>query len=410
MFLLILKRFNCNIFTDHINFEFCKYKLMINRLSLSLLFLILILTIGCKGQVFQYKTVPVTYRPAVNPAYNSEVQILQNSAADLTQYLPLDYVTDGSVDYTKQLQTGIDVNRVVLMPDFPVMISGVHLRNQSTVIFQKNSQILMAPSSLVWYQVLEINNVHDVNVFFANIKGERSQHIGTKGEWGFGIAIESSKNIRIINPVVSDCWGDGIYINNKSSPGQKINSEFNNIFIDGARLDNNRRNGISIIDGTNITIINSVISNTNGTMPTSGIDIEPNNGKGELKNITIDNVTTFNNGSFGIIVSLTSFVNEKQKDINLTIKNCTDDGSNYGMGYAFGRSKESDLIYAKGSIDVINPTWRNSRSRELWLPFYASKNTIKLNIHNPRVYKKGELTTSALKPVILSNSKNININ
>ena len=375
-----------------------------------LLILILIQTFGCKGQTFQYRPVPLAYISSVNKNYNSEVQSLQNSALDLTIYLPANYVTDGSVDYTKQLQNGIDSNKVVLVPDFPVLISGIHLRNGSRVIFQKNSMLLMAPSNKVFYQILAINGVHDVNVYFANIKGERAQHNGTTGEWGFGIGIESASNIRIIGPVISDCWGDGIYINNKSTTVENISSDSGNILIDGARLDNNRRNGISIIDGVNVTVSNSVISNTNGAMPMSGIDVEPNNGKGELQNITIDNVTTYNNASFGIFVSLTAFVSNIQKQIGLTIKNCIDDGSNYGMGFAFGRSKDADLIYAKGNITILNPVWKNSRSGELWLPFYASRNSVKLTFHNPQVFKNGILQTAPLKPINLSNSKNIMLN
>src|SRR5690242_19873414 len=99
--------------------------------------------------------------------------------------------------------------------------------------------------------------------------------------------------------------------------GRSLNKtmlDSNNIFIDGAWIDNNRRNGISVIDGNNIKISNSVISNTNGTLPMSGIDIEPNNGFGELKNINIENVTTFNNSKFGILISLAFFVNRSQKN------------------------------------------------------------------------------------------------
>lgn len=379
-------------------------------LRFNLLFLIFIQTLGCQAQYFQYKPVPSDYTQSGNNTYNSEVEALQESAVDLKQYLPSNYVVDGSVDYTKQLQNGIELNQAVLMPDFPVLTSGIHLKNGSTLIFQKNSLLIMAPSVQVWYQVLAINKVHDVTVYFANIKGDRDKHIGTKGEWGFGIGIESANNIRIISPIISDCWGDGIYINNKTTADAKEASDSNNILIDGARLDNNRRNGISIIDGSNILIKNSVISNTNGTSPMVGIDIEPNNGNGELQNITIDSVTTFNNASFGIFISLTSFVSYIRKNISITVKNCTDDGSNYGMGFAFGRSKESDLIYAKGSINVINSIWKNERSGELWLPYYASKNSIVLKFQNAKVFKRGETKTSPLNPIILSHSKNIILN
>lgn len=380
---------------------------MFRQVSIIILILTFVSVGSCTGQNWKYETVPSNYFPVVNPAYNREADSLRQFAADLTNYLPVNYVTDGSVDYSYQLQKGIDSNKIVLMPDFPVLTSGVRLRSGSVVIFQKNSLLVMTPSNQVYYEVLGIDNVNNVKVYFPKIIGERDQHIGTKGEWGFGIAIQSAKNVSIIGAVVSNCWGDGIYINGKGVSSLVDSSDSISILIDGGCLDNNRRNGISIIEGNNIVIRNSVISNTNGTMPMTGIDIEPNNGSGELKHITLDSIVTFNNSSFGIFVSLTAFVSNTQKNVGLTIRNCTDDGSNYGMGFAFGRTKEADLIYAKGSIDVINPTWKNNRKRELWLPFYASKNNVIIKIKKPEVFKKGEIHPSQLNPIILSNSKKI---
>lgn len=380
---------------------------MFRRISIIILILTLVSVGSCAGQDWKYEIVPSNYFPVVNPAYNREADSLRQFAADLTNYLPVNYVPDGSVDYSYQLQKGIDSNRIVLMPDFPVLTSGIRLRSGSVVIFQKNSLLVMRPSNQVYYEVLGIDNVNNVKVYFPKIRGEREQHIGTKGEWGFGIAIQSAKNISIIGAVVSNSWGDGIYINSKGVSSQVDSSDSISILIDGSFLNNNRRNGISIIEGNNIEIRNSVISNTNGTMPMTGIDIEPNNGSGELKHITLDSIVTFNNSNFGIFVSLTAFVSNTQKNIDLTIRNCTDDGSNYGMGFAFGRTKESDLIYAKGSIDVINPTWKNNRKRELWLPFYASKNNVIIKIKKPEVFRKGEIHPSQLNPIILSNSKKI---
>lgn len=363
--------------------------------------------IACKGQNFTYESVPSEYIPQYNKQYVAEVEQIKKIAVDLTNYLPTGYVTDGSVNYTSEMQKGINANKILLMPDFPIMTSGIHLINGTTLIFQKNSLLKMIPSSKEVYAIIGIDQVHDVNVYFAKIKGDRSEHIGTKGEWGFGIGINSSKNVRILEPNISNCWGDGIYINNMGRSLNKTMPDSNNIFIDGAWIDNNRRNGISVINGNNIKISNSVISNTNGTLPMSGIDIEPNNGLGELKNINIENVTTFNNSKFGILISLAFFVNRSQKNIKLTIKNSTDDGSNYGMGFVFDWPQKNDSINAKGIIDVINPIWKNGRSGEVKFPLYSSTNNVILKFDNAKVFKNGQTEAFPFQPIYLNKTKNI---
>ncbi len=352
--------------------------------SFYFVFVVVIIAAACKGQAFSYKRVPSDYIPRLDQQYTTDVKHLQDSAVDLTNFLPKNYVLDGTVDYTNELQKGINLNSVVLMPNFPIMTSGIYLNTGSTVIFRDSSSLLMVPSSQAWYQVIGINNVHDVKVYFPRIKGDRIRHIGTKGEWGFGIAITNSKNVRIIQPIISNCWGDGIYINDLAK-----NQESGNIFIDGAWLDNNRRNGISIIDGSNISIINSLISNTNGTMPSSGIDIEPNNGNGELKDIMLNNITTYNNAEYGILTVLVGFVSVSKKNVGIEISNCIDDGSNYGMGYFFDLPNRK-FINAGGEIDVLNPIWKNSRSSGLKLPVYSSNNKIVLKFQNALIIKDGK--------------------
>lgn len=56
---------------------------------------------------------------------------------------------------------------------------------------------------------------------------------------------------------------------------------------------------MSITNASNVRVSNSVFSNTNGTAPQAGIDIEPNGGQ-SASEITIINVQTYNNMGMGI--------------------------------------------------------------------------------------------------------------
>ena len=110
------------------------------------------------------------------------------------------------------------------------------------------------------------------------------------GEWGHCIVLQNgSKNIKLSNINISDCWGDGIYIRNAYK-----------ISIYRVKSNNNRRQGMSIVGGGDINVSYSTFSNTNGADPQSGIDIEPNKGN-FVKSVIIYRCNIFNNYGDGIM-------------------------------------------------------------------------------------------------------------
>ena len=119
--------------------------------------------------------------------------------------------------------------------------------------------------------MLRLNQVSNVKIYGCTIQGERSTHIGSSGEWGFGIGIWGSTDIDLENVTVKDCWGDGIYIMRVYSTTMRSQR------IHGKNVvsTNNRRQAMSIIDGVDITFEGSYFLNANGTPPQAGIDVEP---------------------------------------------------------------------------------------------------------------------------------------
>src|SRR5690606_7605443 len=120
----------------------------------------------------------------------------------LTKYLPTNYVKDGTVDYTKYIQKGIDENQKVVLPDFPILINknGLFLRSNQTIDFQKNSLLRMQPNGEERYGLLNLENVRNVIINNPALEGDKYKHLGKKGEWGMGINVLSSVNIKIQNP------------------------------------------------------------------------------------------------------------------------------------------------------------------------------------------------------------------
>ncbi|QGA27956.1 hypothetical protein GFH32_17190 [Sphingobacteruim zhuxiongii] len=280
----------------------------------------------------------------------------------MTKYLPGGFVNDGSKDYTEYIQKALDENLNVIFPDFPLLINdkGLSFKSGSVVKFQRGSKLVLKPSRKSTYYMVKIHDKRNVILINPVLEGDRKRHLGKGGEWGMGIDIRGSEGIKILNPIVRNCWGDGIYI------GQMSGKPSKGVEIVNAFLDYNRRNGLSITSGSQISIKSPVISNTNGTLPMCGIDIEPNNNQDLIDDILIENAYTFNNTNSGLIIGLGKLIGPLNKQVNINIRNHIDEGSD--IGFYFGGILPIDRKKGKslqGTINVENPSWNNNVSRPI---------------------------------------------
>lgn len=239
---------------------------------------------------------------------------------------------NGSADDTAAIQKTVDYiayrgGGTVYIP------SGIYLIDPARAIELIDNVILNLDDNAVLkamatrqanYEIIRIRDANNVEVSGGSIIGDRKIHTGTGGEWGHGISIIGSNNIKIRNVSISDCWGDGIYIGSTSQQNycQKIS-------IDKFHIDYCRRNGITIISGKNITIANGMISNTRGTNPQAGLCLEPNDTAEIMQNVVIKNLQTLNNGGYGILFGFGRYANSRN-EISITINNFTDTNSAKG--------------------------------------------------------------------------------
>lgn len=317
--------------------------------------------LACNGQspVFTYRALPAAYggNSGARSFMAKAAPALPADAFRLETALPQGYVKDGSVDYTRSIQDALDKHRVVVFPGFPLLVNedGLTIKSNSKLYFSAGSRLLMQPTGKGAYQVLRLYQVQDVELNGPVIEGDRKEHKGTAGEWGMGIAIRSSSNIRINDPVVNNCWGDGIYIarlGNGPVP--------QNITIRNARLDYNRRNGISIIAVDGLKLIRPVVYNTYGTLPMGGIDIEPNNPADRVDNIEMDRPVTFNNGRYGLVIGLHMLPGNVRKNVRIRINNHIDDSSPTALWMGGFKTSYNGAVPLGGNIDIIDPVWKNN--------------------------------------------------
>jgi hypothetical protein len=182
--------------------------------------------------------------------------------------------------------------------------TGIKLAGKMNLVMSPDAVIQAVGTDQDHYNVLLVQEVSQVTISGGKIVGERYEHSGGKGEWGYGIGIYDCSVITIKDVDISECWGDGIYIGT-TRPDAATDKEAGCgvIKIQNSSLHNNRRNNLSIVCGNVVTVDNCSFDCARGTDPQYGIDIETNFPSRPCEDITISN-STFNGngkGSIGII-------------------------------------------------------------------------------------------------------------
>ncbi|PST93205.1 hypothetical protein C9I86_05780 [Photobacterium sp. NCIMB 13483] len=142
-----------------------------------------------------------------------------------------------------------------------------------TVEWLAGCSINSLSTDLDHYEILTVAE-ENITLIRPFVIGDKETHIGTGGEWGYGVSIMSgANNVLIDNPICKDMWGDGIYIGYSYQEPDKGYPK--NVTIRNPDIDNVRRNGISLCAGDNITIIDAACRNVGGAWPQAGFDCEP---------------------------------------------------------------------------------------------------------------------------------------
>ena len=178
------------------------------------------------------------------------------------------------------------------------------------------------------YNVFTIAEKENIILKNGTIIGDRATHTGATGEWGYGVSLRSSSNITLDNLKISECWGDGINLNNNGT-ASVLNK---NITINNCICDGNRRQGISIENGDIVNIHDSQFINTGNnslhTSPGAGCDIEPTSIQ-NVSNVLFDNCIFNNNYGCGLLIYGATI--DKVNVINCKIINNLQQGSNASL-------------------------------------------------------------------------------
>jgi polygalacturonase len=210
---------------------------------------------------------------------------------------------DGRTDDTDSIQAAIDqvggTGGTVLIPGGTYMVDAVKkkrrlaLKSDMTLKLAKDAILKAIPNDSRKYSVLSISEVSNVTVVGGTLEGDRAEHKGKAGEAGMGIRIDSgAKRVTISGVTSRKMWGDGFYVE-----GAKDTK------FCAVTADNNRRQGLSIVEADGVLVTDSVFKNTRGTRPSAGIDLEPDHPEQKIVNVRIQNSKFIDNAGPGIEIA-----------------------------------------------------------------------------------------------------------
>jgi len=207
----------------------------------------------------------------------------------------------------------------------------------------------------------------------------------TSGEQRHCLYVVGATNVTISGISCNDSGGDGLYLGNST-----------NVTVEDCIFNNNRRQGSSITGGVNhVYYLRDYFTNTSGTAPQSGIDIEPNAPSGFLLDIHITDCYTNDNAGDGLMIS-PWMMNSTSQPISITVVGHHSTG-NQGYGYVgingdAGRGSplsSSDNTNAPGTILIQDSFSDQSGSYGACARFYAANGANltfqNLTVTNPNV-------------------------
>ena len=135
------------------------------------------------------------------------------------------------------------------------------------------------------------------------------------GEWRYALRIFHCRNVLVEGLTIVESGGDGIGVTGTD------------ITIRNCVCDRNHRQGMSVFNVKNFLVENCVFSNTSGTPPQSGVDIEPDHSNERLENIVFRNCQSFGNAGAGFEAYLAQ-LRKSSGPVSILFENCRSWGNN----------------------------------------------------------------------------------
>lgn len=274
-----------------------------------------------------------------------------------------------SDDSTEIVQRAFDSGASKLLFDRqpgPWVVRPLFVRSNTEIVFEEGVELLAKEGEFhdLFDALVTLRGVTNVTLRGlgkgATLRMRIKDYQGpaySHGEWRHAVNLLSVSDVTIENLTLADSGGDGIYVGAKPAP-----VPCRNVVIRDCICDNNNRQGISVISADGLLIERTVMKNTRGTAPKSGIDFEPNVPlKQVLKNIVMRDCLTQNNDGSGYDLNANGY-KRGLEPIDITLENCRSENDNTAVNINFFKGKDCPSK-RDGLFLVKNCTFKNYRKR-----------------------------------------------
>lgn len=212
---------------------------------------------------------------------------------------------NGAMDDTAAFQAAIDAlpstGGTVIVPTGTYMINAlksINLRSHMRLSLASNAYVKAIPNSADRYWIVKAQGLNNVEIVGGSFIGDRTNHQGSSGQWGYGILVQGSSTVYIHDTNVSNSWGDGLLVRAINWDDGSVTPS-NNVTLNRVKANNNRRQGLTICPANQVYVVNSSFTGSGGAGPQGGIDIEPQT-QGKTSQVRIENTVMSNNVGNGL--------------------------------------------------------------------------------------------------------------
>ena len=228
-------------------------------------------------------------------------------------------------DATACLQASLDSGAwLILVPamDTPWIVQPLKVRSGTTLIFEEGVEIVSKKGSFQREDdaLLALNKVEDVTLYgygarLVMHKSDYRRPPYERSEWRHAIEMYGCARVTLLGLSAESSGGDGVYL---GSGDRRFNE---GIVLRDLALRDHYRQGISVISAVDLLIENVEISSTEGTLPSSGIDFEPNYAEESIVGCVLRDCVIHSNAGAGISILLHAF-DDSSPDVDIRIENC----------------------------------------------------------------------------------------
>jgi hypothetical protein len=233
-------------------------------------------------------------------------------------------------DSTRYVQAALDsgARRVVFdRCKGPWIVKPLKARSHTEIVFEDGVELVAKKGEFRGIRecLLEVACVTNVSIVglgksggvFRMHREEYGKAPYEPSEWRHALVLRSSMDIRVENMSFLTSGGDGICMGGVKGGWNHCR----NVVIRRCVCDRNMRQGISVCGVKNLLIEDTVLKKTNGRLPKSGIDFEPDDAAEPIENCVMRRCRIEGNACSGIEIYLAK-QSDRSPPIGITVEDC----------------------------------------------------------------------------------------